>query len=293
MAIAACELDFDTPIRNGIGEGVTEDGKVDACVMQRAWLRAWCRDNPGHSFREIIDERIPDSEPTTSPVIARFLISLNDGLPDEPRQRLKPYEQLVLGTKTTDADEERRAWLCTDWIVRTFAPAWLRKAGLTAEADALVALPELHSVELAEAANPIITQAKDAAARAARDAWAAWAARDARDAWAARAARDAWAAWAARDARDAWAARAARDARAAWDAWAARAAWDARDAWDARAAGSDSVLAIGYAAAKGKPTYEEARAAAEAALAETTAELESGLFDLLDRMIAVGQAVPA
>jgi hypothetical protein len=114
--------------------------------------------------------------------------------------------------------------------------------------------------------------------RAAWAAWAAWAARAARDAWAARAA---WDAWAARAARAAWDARAAR---AAWDAWDARAAW---------AAGSDSVLSIAYAAAKGKPSYEEARAAAEEALAETTAELEDGLFALLDRMIAVGQAVPA
>jgi hypothetical protein len=38
MTIEACELDFDTPIRHGKGEGVADDGKVDACLVQRAWL---------------------------------------------------------------------------------------------------------------------------------------------------------------------------------------------------------------------------------------------------------------
>jgi hypothetical protein len=160
-----CELDFSTPIVSGQGAGVTDDGIVKACIVQRSWLRAWCRDNPGHDYHELVGKHVPDSHPSISPVLQRFAISFNDGLSDDDRQILKPYEERLLGTKADEATELRRSWMAIDWLVRTVAATWLRKAKLENQAAALEALPELTGSELAEQALPIIRSAqKDAAA---------------------------------------------------------------------------------------------------------------------------------
>ena len=131
----------------------------------------------------------PWSDKCVSPVIRAFVVSWNDTLDDTDRQMLKPYIPLVIGTKTTEADEETRAWLATDWLVHTFAPAWLDLAGLAESAATLRALPNLTSTELATAALPTIRAAREksdaawAAARAAARDAAGDAARD--SAWAA------------------------------------------------------------------------------------------------------------
>ena len=143
-----------------------------------------------------------DDHPSISPVIRAFAIGLNDAWNDAQRQKLKPYATRILCTKTTDADEETRAWLATDWLARVQAPAWLRLAGLEEHARALESLARITDAVTAGQAQP----ARDAAWAAARDA--AWAA--ARDAARAAARDAAWAAaWAA--AREA-AREAARDA---------------------------------------------------------------------------------
>jgi hypothetical protein len=183
-----CELDFSTPIVSGQGAGVTDDGIVKACIVQRSWLRAWCRDNPGHDYHELVGKHVPDSHPSISPVLQRFAISFNDGLSDDDRQILKPYEERLLGTKADEATELRRSWMAMDWLVRTFTPTWLRKAKLENQAAALEALPALTGSDLAEQALPIIRSAQKDAAAAGDDGWAAaWAAGDAAGdaAWAA------------------------------------------------------------------------------------------------------------
>ena len=136
------------------------------------------------------------------PVISTFLRSWNDALPDGERDGLlRPLIPLVLNTRSTPEVERRRSLLAADWLVRTHTPAWLRLAGLTAQADMLSGLPEITDMARCPSLMPTLRAARDdanAARAAARDA--AWAAAgDA--AWdAARAA--AWAAaWAA--ARDA------------------------------------------------------------------------------------------
>ena len=193
-----------------------------------------------------------DHPECASKVIGAFMRSWNDSLPDDQRQMLKPYIPRLVGTAASDEVELRRSWMACDWLVRTFTPAWLKRAGLAGSAAALEQLPELTTTELLEQALPIIRAAREdaAAARAAAGAaaWdAAWAA-----AWdAARAAAGA-AAWAA-------AGDAARDA--AGDA-ARAAAWDA--AW---AAAGD---------------------AARAALAPTVVEMQQSALRLLDRMIDLG-----
>ena len=136
-----------------------------------------------------------DSPQCTCPVISAFLRSWNDSLPsDADRDRLlKPLIPRVIGTRSTKPVEKRRALMAADWLVRVHTPAWLRLAGLTAQAETLERLPEITSMaQVPSIRGPIEAVRQDAAAAqaAARDAaqaaaWAAaWdAARDA--AWAA------------------------------------------------------------------------------------------------------------
>lgn len=163
-----CAIDFSTPIRSGTGKGVLPDGTVDACLVQRSYLRAWCHEHPDSPLADIVGKDIPDGEPTVSPVLRAFAVALNDGLPDDERQRLAPYEERLLGTRGSAAIESQRAWMATDWLVRSFTPTWLRKCGLGDRADQLASLPELTGSALAKAAQPIIERAR-AEADAARD----------------------------------------------------------------------------------------------------------------------------
>lgn len=120
----------------------------------------------------IAGESHSDHPECVSPVIGHFLRSWNDTLPsDADRDRLlKPLLPVVLFTRTTEADEQRRAWMATDWLVRVNAPAWLDVAQLHDHAARLRALPALTSREIAMAVQDTI-YAAGAAAWAA--AWAA------------------------------------------------------------------------------------------------------------------------
>jgi hypothetical protein len=181
------------------------NGLVAACVME--------------AVAYVAGEKWSDHPECASPVITSFLVSWNDSLPDADRQMLKPYIPRLVGTRTGKKDEGIRAWMLTDWLARECAPAWLRLAGLTAQAEALEQLAPLTSAAKARKAQPVLDGARN-------DSAAAWAA--ARVAARAAARDAAWdAAWVA-----AWV--------AAWDA-ARAAAWDAARA-AARAAAWD-VLA--------------------------------------------------
>lgn len=206
-------------------------------------------------------EGLTDDHTSISRVIRSFVIRWNDSLPDEDRTRLlKPFVLKILGTNTTPEDEETRAWMATDWLCRVHAPAWLRLAGLTKEAEALEATARIVDAVTAQAAQPALNQARSSSAIARDDAGAA-----ARDA--------AWeAAWEA-----VWADAGAAAGAAAWDAAreAARdAAWDAaRDA--AWAAALDAAGAGAWdASSKLRPTVEE---------------LQASAMELLDKMCAVGR----
>jgi len=153
-------------------------------------------------------EQWSDHPQCASPVIGAFLRSWNDSLPDDDRQQLKQYIPRLINSRGTDDQEVERSWLATDWLVRVQAPAWLRLARLTEQADLLASMQPV---------NPTTCPAILPALKAVRtDAAAAW---DAAGAAAFNAARDA-----ARDA--AW--------DAAWDAARAAAFNAARDVtWDA------------------------------------------------------------
>ena len=120
------------------------------------------------------------------PVITAFMVSWNDSLNSEDRNRLVlPLITKTVGTRSTQEVEQRRAIMATDWLIRVHTPAWLRLAGLKDQANVLAGLPEITDVAgFAPIMEPLKAIRKDAAAAraAARDAaWdAAWdAARDA------------------------------------------------------------------------------------------------------------------
>lgn len=124
-----------------------------------------------------------DHPQCASPVIAAFCRTWNDT--EEPygqaiRDRLRFYVPRLVGSRGTPQQEERRAWLAMDWLIRVCAPAWLRLAGLTTHADALAQLPPQVSYK-AVSSSAATRAAARAAARAAGDAAedAAWAAGDA------------------------------------------------------------------------------------------------------------------
>lgn len=152
-------LDLDTIT---LSHGSHSKGSGKGCVME--WTSV------------LAGEPWSDSPQCTSPVIAAFLRSWNDSLPDDERQQLKRYIPLVINTRGSDALEAKRAWMATDWLVRVQAPAWLRLAGLTEQAALLEGMPEVTATTVPSIKAPLEAVRKEAAA-----AWdAAWAA-----AWAA------------------------------------------------------------------------------------------------------------
>jgi hypothetical protein len=106
-----------------------------------------------------------DSPSCVSPVLRALCISLNDGLPDGPRQRLRPYLTRTIGT-AGDGLDEQRAWLAMDWLTRTFAPWWLRLVSLDDAAAWLADGPEITGARpLRDALGPL-ERARSATRRA-------------------------------------------------------------------------------------------------------------------------------
>ena len=187
----------------------------------------------------IAGERHSDHPVCVSSVITEFMMRWNDGLPtDAERDRLlKPLLPLVLHTRTSEADEETRAWLATDWLVRVHAATWLERGGLKDHAERLRALPPFTSSEITLAAQQTLSAAAAAAGATAWDA-----AKDA--AWDAAKA-------AARDAAGA-AAAAGATAVAGATAWAAAGAatWAAATAGDAAGAALAPTVLVLQASAQ-------------------------------------------
>ncbi len=211
----------------------------------------------------VAGESWSDNPACASPVISAFLRSWNDTLDAERRDALlRPFIPKLIGTRGSDALENRRATMAADWLIRVHTPAWLKLAGLTTHADALASLPEVIDFAQYPSLMPVLTAART-------DAAIAWAA--ARDAAGAAAGAAAWAA--------AWDAAGAAAGAAAWAAArdaAGAAAWAA--AW--AAAGAAAWAAAGAAA------RDAARDAAWDALSTTVTALQQSAVDLVERMIA-------
>jgi hypothetical protein len=258
MSVIEDRLPYLEPLKLGRGSHEPpSNGLVNACVME--------------AVAYVAGEPFSDRPACASPVITSFLVSWNDSMDDVDRQMLKPYIVRVVGTRTGKRHEKQRAWMLTDWLARECAPAWMRLAGLTGQAELLESLAPLTSAASARKAQPVLDAArKDSAA--ARDAARA-AARASAGAAAGAAAWDA--AWAA--------ARAAAGAAARAAAWAAARAAAGAAAWDAAWAAARAAAGAAARASAGAA----ARASAWDALAPTTRELQRSALLLLDRMIAV------
>jgi hypothetical protein len=157
------------PLRSG---GHVKNDEGAACIMEAVAF--------------VAGEAWSDHPACTCPVISTFLRSWNDALPDNERDALlRPLIPQLVGTKSTEATETRRALMCADWLVRVHAPMWLRLAKLDKQADLLASLPEItdmaqvpslrHAIEAvrddADAARAAASDAARVAARVA--AWAA------------------------------------------------------------------------------------------------------------------------
>ncbi len=246
--------------------GAHSPGSKDMCIMEAAayLVNGWT-----------------DHPECVSSAIAQFCRSWNDGMNSEDRQMLTPYAVKVLGTATTAADEQTRAFLAMDWLIRVHTPAWLRLAGLTGEAQALESLARITDATLLRTSQPSL----DAARQKADAAWTA--------AWAA-----AWAA--ARDAAGtaAWAAAGTAAGTAAWAAAGTAAGAAARTAagtaaWDAAGTAAGAAAGTAAGAAAGDAAWAAAGAAAWTAAWDATrpvvVALQKSALGLLDEMIAVGR----
>jgi len=123
-----------------------------------------------------------DAPHCACPVIAAFLRSWNDALPDDERQQLKQYILPLIGSRRDKAIERKRSLMALDWLIRVHTVAWLRLGSMADHATALESLPPILTIKATQEAGPKVRAAGaaawDAAGAAARAA--AWdAARDA------------------------------------------------------------------------------------------------------------------
>jgi hypothetical protein len=87
-----------------------------------------------------------DEPARVSPVLRAFCTSLNDGLEDIPRQRLRLYLPRMIGT-SGDGLDDRRGWMAMDWLIRVHTPTWLSAAGLTSASERLRSLGVVSGVD--------------------------------------------------------------------------------------------------------------------------------------------------
>jgi hypothetical protein len=125
-------------------------------------------------------EEWSDHPACASRIVGTFLRSWNDVLPDDQRQELRQYIPRLVGSAGTPEQEGRRSWMALDWLVRVQAPAWLRLAGLTEQADMLAGMAEVTVATCPSIKAPLQAVRQDAAAAGDAARAAAWAA--ARDA---------------------------------------------------------------------------------------------------------------
>ncbi len=224
-----------------------------------------------------------DEPVCVSPVLRALCIALNDGLDDEPRQRLRPYLARTIGTADDGLDQER-AWMAMDWLVRVYTPAWLRLAGLRKSADALAEHSEVVDEDCLRHALGMLEDARRRARAARAQAFG--------DTGPARPARPA--AWASALT----AGLAGREA--AW-ACAGAAAWagarvavgdlagDRARAAARAAAGDAAAIAVHRARPSGEHAYGTDRTAARATLTPTLEALTESAIELLERMLPTEQ----
>ncbi|QUT07955.1 hypothetical protein KFK14_11510 [Sphingobium phenoxybenzoativorans] len=224
----------------------------------------------------IAGEPWSDHPQCACPVITAFMISWNDNLSDEDRNRLiLPLVPLTIGTRSTEYVEKRRALMAMDWYIRVQTPAWLRLAGLTKQADTLAGIPEITDMAKVPSIQPALEAVqKDASAARSAARSAAWSA-------ARSAARSA--AWSA--------ARSAAES-AAWSAaWSAARSAAESAAWSAAESAARSAAESAARSAAESAAWSAARSAVRDVLKPTELSLQDSALDLIRRMCAVKEPV--
>lgn len=129
----------------------------------------------------IAGEPWSDHPKCVSTVLTAYGMALNDSLDDDQRQKLIPFIPRMLGT-ANDGQDEARSYLALDWLMRTYTPAWLDLAGLTAEATALREHPQIMDTEALHSIRSAASAARWAASTVAAHSGATVAAQVAADA---------------------------------------------------------------------------------------------------------------
>jgi hypothetical protein len=103
--------------------------------------------------------------PCVSPTLSEYGRLLNDVLPNDQRQLLKPFIPQLPGT-AGDGHDKARGYLALDWLIRTYTPAWLDLAGLYDEARSLRELRRIVDLVAAQQAGPVVREAQTKAVAA-------------------------------------------------------------------------------------------------------------------------------
>src|SRR5258707_8325091 len=101
-----------------LAKGGHENRGDGLCLMEAV---AWFAGKP-HS----------DRPPCVSPVLGAYGRTLNDALPDIPRQELKQFIPQLPGT-AGDGKKETPGHIALDRLIRTLTPAWVHPAGVGPE----------------------------------------------------------------------------------------------------------------------------------------------------------------
>jgi hypothetical protein len=88
------------------------------------------------------------------PALRLFNICLNDNLPDDLRQRLRPYLVRMIGT-ADDGRTQERLYMLADWGIRVAAPEGLEVAGRQKHAARLRAVEPVVDEATAKAAERV------------------------------------------------------------------------------------------------------------------------------------------
>jgi hypothetical protein len=211
-----------------------------------------------------------DEPACVSPVLRAFCTSLNDGLEDIPRQRLRLYLPRMIGT-SGDGLDNRRGWMAMDWLIRAHTSTWLEAAGLADAGERLRSLGVVSGVGDLTGALVELRFARQLARGARGTGLGPWLAP----------------AVAARE--QAW----ATAAPAAWAAARARVGDIDGDRVRAETRAAAGTAAATIARAARTPSSRGgARDALRAALAPTLEALHESAFGLLDRMLPTVASAP-
>ena len=110
----------------------------------------------------VAGERWSDHPGCASPVLTSFAMGLNDRLPTEQRQLLKPFVLRLVDTKASREVEQKRAFMAADWACRVALLMALRTAGLESEAKTMEALEPITTESAARSAASAARSAESA-----------------------------------------------------------------------------------------------------------------------------------